>query len=162
MGTKVKMGLASATVVVGLTALAFNRHASIVPQAQAEENQACTDHTLVGRYGFTGNGFITNSNTLPAPISAFVPIADVGNFVSDGQGNVSGSDTISSGGQIIPRTFTGTYTLDANCAGTVALQFNSGLAVDVAIVLDNRGHEVRALQTNPQGAVFTVLAKKTQ
>lgn len=44
--------------------------------------------------------------------------------------------------------------------GTVALQFNSGLTVDVAIVLDNRGHEVRALQTNPQGAVFTALAKK--
>jgi len=95
MGTKVKMGLASATLVVALTALAFNRHGSIVPRAHAEENEACTDHTLFGRYGFTGNGFITNSNTLPAPINAFVPIADVGNFVSDGQGNISGSDTIS-------------------------------------------------------------------
>jgi cephalosporin-C deacetylase-like acetyl esterase len=152
MGTKVKVVFASTILIVALTALAFNRHASIVPQVHAEETEACTDQTLVGRYGFTGEGFFATSNT-------FLPAADVGVFVSDGQGKISGSDTLSSGGQIASRTFMATYKVNSDCTGTAALQFN-GLAVDVAIVLDDRGREVRALQTNPQGAVFTVLARK--
>jgi len=153
MSAKVKVGLASTILIVALAALTFNRHASVVPQAHAEETEGCTNQTLVGRYGFTGEGFFTGSNT-------FIPAADVGVFVSDGQGKISGSDTLSSGGQIASRTFMATYKVNSDCTGTAALQFN-GLAVDVAIVLDDRGHEVRALQTNPQGAVFTVLAKKT-
>ena len=107
-------------------------------------------------------GIFNTSNTLPASISAFTPAADVGVFASDGQGKLSGSDTISNEGQIIPRTFMGTYNVNSDCTGTASLQFNSGLTVDVAIVLDARGHEVRALQTNPQGAVFTVLAGKVR
>jgi hypothetical protein len=55
----------------------------------------------------------------------------------------------------------GTYNVNSDCTGTTALQFNPGPAVEVAIVLDERGHEVRALQTDPQGAVFTALARKT-
>jgi hypothetical protein len=147
---------------VAVTAVAFNHHVKIVPQVHAEETQACADQTLVGRYAFTGQGFFTTSNTLPASISAFTPAADVGVFASDGQGKLSGSDTISNEGQIIPRTFMGTYNVNSDCTGTASLQFNSGLTVDVAIVLDARGHEVRALQTNPQGAVFTVLAGKVR
>lgn len=154
MSTKMKVGLASSILVIALAALAFNRHVSIVPQVHAEETEGCTDQTLVGHYGFTGEGFFTSSNT-------FIPAADVGVFVSDGQGKISGSDTISSGGQITPRTFMGTYTVNSDCTGTVALNFNSGLTVDIAIVLDDRGHEVRALQTNPKAAVFTALARKT-
>lgn len=152
MSIKMKVGLASAILSVVLTASAFIRHASIVPQAYAEESHACTDHTLVGRYGFTGQGFFGASAQAAA---------DVGIFVSDGQGNISsGSDTLSSGGQVISRTFTGTYSVNSDCTGTVALQFNPGGTVDVAIVLDDRGHEVRALQTNPPSAVFTAMAKR--
>jgi hypothetical protein len=152
MSIKMKVGFASAIFVVALTALAFNRHASIIPQAHAEESHACTNQTLVGRYGFTGEGV--------AP----TPAADVGTFVSDGEGNISGSDTLntlSSGGQvIIPRTFRGTYNVSSDCTGTVALLFTPALAVDLAIVLDDRGHEVRALQTNPQSVVFTAIARR--
>ena len=160
MSTNAKVALASTILVVALAVLTFNRHASIVPQVRAEETEACTDQTLVGRYGFTGEGYFTSSNTLPALVSAFSPAADVGVFVSDGQGKISGSDTISSGGQITPRTFMGTYDVNSDCTGTTALKFNSGLTVDIAIVLDDRGLEVRALQTNPQGAVFTAVARK--
>ena len=90
---------------------------------------------------------------------AFAPVADVGVFVADGQGKLSGSDTISDGGQIIPRTFTGTYTINSDCRGTAALQFTPSLAVDIALVLDDQGHEARALQTTPQGTVFTIVAR---
>jgi len=155
MGTKVKVGLASTILVIALTALAFNLHVSIVPQVHAEETEACTNQTLVGRYGFTGEGFFASSNT-------FFPAADVGVFVSDGDGNVFGSDTVSAGGQITSRTFTGTYKVNSDCTGSTALQFNPGPAVDIAIVSDDRGREVRTLQTNPQGAVFTVFARKVR
>lgn len=151
MSIKMKVGLASTILSVVLTASAFIRHASIVPLAYAEESHACTDQTLVGRYGFTGQGFFSASS----------PAADVGIFVSDGEGNISsGSDTLSSGGQVISRTFTGTYNVKSDCTGTVALQFNPGGTVDVAIVLDDRGHEVRALQTNPPSVVFTAMARR--
>ena len=62
MGTKAKVGLASTILVIALTALAFNRHVSIVPQVHAEETEACTNQTLVGRYGFTGEGFFASSS----------------------------------------------------------------------------------------------------
>jgi hypothetical protein len=150
MSIKMKVGFASAILVVALTALAFNRLASIIPQAHAEESHACTNQTLVGRYGFTGEGF----SGPPAPV------ADVGTLVSDGEGKISGSDTLSSGGQVIFRTFTGTYNVSSDCTGAVALLFTPALAVDLAIVLDDSGHEVRALQTNPQSVVFTVMARR--
>ena len=159
MDAKAKLGLVSAILVAGLGAFLLDRQVRIVREVHAEETEACSDRTLVGRYAFTGQGFFTNSNTLPALTGAFAPAADVGVFVSDGQGELSGSDTLSDGGQIIPRTFTGTYTVASDCRGTVDLQFNSGIAVEVALVLDERGQEVRALQTNPQGAVFTVVAR---
>ena len=154
MSIKMKVGLTSAIFVVAFATLAFNRHASIVPQAHAEESHACTDQTLVGRYGFTGEGFF----------GASAPAADVGIFVSDGEGNISGgSDTLSSGGQVISRTFSGTYNVNSDCTGTVVLQFTPAQpapTVDIAIVLDDRGHEVRALQTNPQSVVFTAMARR--
>lgn len=159
MKAKAELGLVSAIIVAGFAALVFNRQVKIVREVHAEETEACSNETLLGRYAFTGQGFLTNSNTLPALTGAFAPVADVGVFESDGQGKLSGSDTISDGGQIIPRTFTGSYTLNSDCRGTAALNFNSGLAVDIAIALDDRGHEARALQTNPQGAVFTVVAR---
>lgn len=160
MDAKAKLGLVSAIIVAGFGALVFDRQVSIVRHVHAEGAEACSAQALVGRYGFTGQGFITTSNALPALTGAFAPAADVGVFVSDGQGKLSGSDTISNGGQIIPRTFTGTYTVTSDCNGTAALQFNSGITVDVALVLDERGHEVRALQTNPPGAAFTVVARR--
>jgi len=150
MSIKMKVGFATAIFVVALTALAFNRHASIIPQAHAEESHACTNQTLVGRYGFTGEGFF----------GAPAPAADVGTFVSDGEGNISGSDTINPGGKVTSRTFTGTYNVSSDCTGTVALLFTPALAVDLAIVVDDRGREVRALQTNPQNVVFTAMARR--
>ena len=101
----------------------------------------------------TGEGFFTTSSTLPAPISAFMPAADVGVLVSDGQGKISGNDTISFGGQIIPRTFMGTYKVNSDCTGTSTLQFDPSPTADVTIVLDERGHEVRALQTKSEGVL---------
>jgi hypothetical protein len=154
MSTKVKVGLASAILVIALTALPHNRRLNIVPQVHAQETEACTDQTLAGRYVFTGQGFFGLPNTV-------IPAANVGFFVSDGHGKISGSDALSFGGQITPRTFMGTYKVNSDCTATAALNFGPSLIVDLALVLDDRGHEVRALQTNPPGAVFTALARKT-
>ena len=164
MGRNLKLVLASAILAMALAALASSHRVSIVPRVLAEEVEACSDQTLEGRYAFTGQGYFTSSTTLPALIGEFEPAADVGIFVSDGRGKISGSDTLSSGGQTTPRTFMGTYKVNSDCTATAALQFSPGpsTAIDIAIVLDDRGHEARALQTNPQGAVFTVLARRVR
>ena len=85
MGRNVKVVLASAILALALAALASSRHVSIVPGVLAEEVEGCSDQTLEGRYAFTGEGYFTSSTTLPALIGAFLPTADVGVFVSDGQ-----------------------------------------------------------------------------
>jgi hypothetical protein len=164
MGRNVKVVLASAILAMALAALASSHHVSIVPRVLAEEAEGCSNQTLDGQYAFTGEGYFTGSTTLPALTGAFAPGADVGVFASDGQGKISGSDTLSSGGQTTPRTFMGTYKVNSDCTGTTALQFSPGpsTAIELAIVLDDRGHEVRALQTSPQGAVFTVLARRVR
>ena len=83
MDAKAKLGLVSAIVVAGFGALVFGRQVRIVRQVHAEETEACSARALVGRYAFTGQGFITTSNALPALTGAFAPAVDVGVFVSD-------------------------------------------------------------------------------
>ena len=63
MGTKVKAALMGLLLVVAIAALALSRRPSIVLHVHAEETEACTLQTLDGRYGFTGQGFFTGSNT---------------------------------------------------------------------------------------------------
>jgi len=68
MDAKAKLGLVRAIIVAGFGALVFDRQVNIFRQVHAEETEACSAQA-----------------------------AEVGVFVSDGQGKLSGSDTISDG-----------------------------------------------------------------
>jgi len=62
------------------------------------------------------------------------------------------------------RTFTGSYTIKADCTGSLVLQivspvFSGQAKADAAI--DDEGSELRAIQTAPPGgAVITIFARK--
>ncbi len=124
----------------------------------------CSLAGVAGKYGFTLNGVVI---TPGGP----VPIAAVGKAVLDAAGNSSGTEARSVGGGYADETFTGTYTVNADCTGTATLQFfESGNPVRtsvLSIVFDNNQREIRMVQkslTLPNNvvlpAIITVEARR--
>lgn len=132
-----------------------------VPAAQAAP---CSMAGAAGKYGFTLSGVVI----LP---TGAVPIAAVGKAVLDASGNASGTEARSVGGGYADETFTGTFTVNADCTGTTTLQFfQSGNLVRTSVLFiafDNNMREIRMLQkslTLPNNValpvVITVEARK--
>jgi hypothetical protein len=109
--------------------------------------------TLDGLYGFSRNGTAGFGS---------VSAAAVGVISFDGAGNISGHDTTSVNGNIIRRTFIGTYTLSSDCTGSLTITFLTGTPGRVSpndfVMVDN-GRELRLINTNP-GEVIVGSARK--
>ena len=119
------------------TLLGFLALASIAARAQAQ----CSAQTLNGQYIFIGRGYIE-------PDDPGVQRVHRGLLVFDGAGNVSGKQSSSRGGKIGREKSQGTYTLDADCSGTMTFGpvANPGAQVhwDVYVTQDGRmGHMIR-------------------
>jgi len=69
----------------------------------------------------------------------------VGQFTADGKGDITaGSDTVNQNGTIITQTFTGTYSVAANCTGSLTLNITGGGTATTNFVLDsaNKGAQI--------------------
>lgn len=126
----------------------------ITPTSQAGQ---CTLERSAGGYGFTLTGVVI----LP---TGPVPIAAVGRAALDAAGNVSGTESRSVGGGFADETFTGTYTVNADCTGTTTIKFyESGQLVRtsvLSIIFDNNSREIRMVQKSlqlPNGAFLPVV-----
>ncbi len=112
---------------------------------------ACSTKVLSGAYQFTASGFnIVNGVALPKAI--------IETLVFDGQGNVTTPQiSLSFNGNIIqpPQGAAGTYTVDANCIGT--LTFLDG--IKFALQIRPYGRTINMLQTNP-GTVMQGTAER--
>ena len=111
----------------------------------------CTNATLAGDFGFTVTGM------RPAgpggPVEVIVGIA-LTHF--DGNGNLTQTDNIhgSISGVAAPnRKGTGTYTLNADCSGTMTLVNVGAPPLTLAIVVVDNGNEVRTAVMNPTATV---------
>jgi len=82
----------------------------------AEAQSTCTTSSLFGTYFYVLSG-----NYYSGADSQFVPYAEVGRFVADGNGGISGQSTASTGLTLGPLVLNGSYTLAGNCTGTMAL-----------------------------------------
>jgi hypothetical protein len=87
----------------------------------------CSNTSLTGVFGFFSTGFD----------SPGVPGTSVGQYSFDGNGNVSGAFTHSSNGTISNQTFTGTYSVSKNCAGTLTLTDSGGATEHHSFVIDD-------------------------
>jgi hypothetical protein len=130
---------------------------ALLGQGPAAQAAQCSQSRVAGKYGFTLNGVVI----LP---TGAVPIAAVGKAVLDAGGTVSGTEARSVGGGYADETFTGTYTVNADCTGTTTLQFfESGNLVRtsvLSIVFDNNQREIRMVQkslTLPNGVALPVV-----
>src|SRR5215831_7564956 len=128
-------------------------YVALVPAAQAA---ACSTAKAAGDWGFTLTG------TLILPTGP-VPGAAVGRFTIDAAGNISGSEARNVGGGFANETVTGTWTVNADCTGTVTANiYESGVLVRTSVlslVFDDNLREVRAVQqslTLPDGTPVPV------
>lgn len=104
------VGIGAVTAVVAL-AVPGSAHGS--PEAQPK--QSCSTATLRGTYLFAGDGVSVSGGTGR-------PIAFAGSERFDGAGGLRGTSSSSSNGTITRGdTFTGTYTVAADCTGTLTI-----------------------------------------
>jgi hypothetical protein len=82
-----------------------------LPAMSAAEAQ-CSTATLQGQFVFTGRGFIEAAE--PG-----IQRVHYGIFVFDGVGKLTGKQSSSRGGKIGREKLAGSYTLDADCTGTM-------------------------------------------
>ncbi len=155
-----KRTIAAATlVIVFATVLVLgivpgkNAHAyagpNIVARAHAGQDEPCSNASLSGSFGFTATGTVL----------AVGPVAQVGRQTFDGEGNTAGTGTISANGNIFRGTFTGTYTVNPDCTGSLTFEESVLGVVHADVVIVDDGREFRAIQTDP-GVVLTVVEKK--
>jgi len=121
-----------------------------VPDAQADEDHACTLGSLEGLYGFISTGTLIGVRLVANGPIVNVPIANVGVITFDGEGNLSQHLTNSRNGVIMPVDVTGTYTVNPNCTGSWTI--SNGNTADFVIVAG--GSEVMFIRTVP-GTVIT-------
>jgi hypothetical protein len=80
--------------------------------AVAAAEETCNPGSLQGRFVFTGRGFIE-------AVQPDIQRVHYGIFVFDGAGKFAGKQSSSRGGKIGREKLEGTYTLDADCTGTM-------------------------------------------
>ena len=99
----------------------------------------CDATALNGKYVFTGRGFIE-------AVQPDIQRMHYGVFIFDGAGKLTGKQSSSRGGKIGREKLEGSYTLDADCTGTITL---GGILAgqtnwDLYVTEDrNRGHIIR-------------------
>jgi hypothetical protein len=103
----------------------------------------CSEATLDGRYLFSFDGYELKGNKK-------VPFSQAGYEVYDGNGHVEGVFSGNFGGEVVRNEpFSGTYTVNADCTGTV--RYTDGTQFDQFISPD--GSQVAFVQTKPPAFV---------
>ena len=131
-----------ATLMLGVL-VAGTGYANMSEDAGAK----CSDATLHGRYLFAFDGFEIKGN------DKVVPFAQAGYEVYGGNGKMKGALSGNVDGEIIRNEpFSATYTVKADCTGTVT--YTDGTRYD--LFLDPDGTQFTFVQTNPEfvGAGF--------
>lgn len=123
---------------------------SLAAAARAEEN-SCSLTSAAGKYSFTDDGTVLGIG----------PRKAVGVFTLQASGKLTnGVATSSLNGSIAHETFSGSYTVNADCTGTITVQiYASGteiLALTLNFAFDAHMNELRGLFTSataePSGA----------
>ena len=109
--------------------------------------------SLKGSFGFSLDGDWIGG-TDPGPR------ATVGLFTADGKGNLSGYGTKSKNGTISQDlTFTGTYTVNPDCTGSMTMTDSDGELKNNDFVIVDKHYELFGIQAD-DGRVNTFNAKK--
>lgn len=129
-----------------------------VALAKPSTSAPCSTAKGAGSYAFTLTG------TLILPTGP-VPFAAVGRADLKANGSVSGTEARSVGGEYGDETFSGTFSINADCTGTATLNFyEDGQLVRISVlstISDDNNRQIRMVQkslTLPNGVVLPVIA----
>ena len=129
-------------VVVGAAALLTSVGAGYAKDENASSRAKCSKATLKGTYLFAQNGVEIKGNEQR-------PFALAGYDVFDGNGEVKGVASGNVNGEVTRKDpFTGTYTVKANCTGTVT--FRDGAAIHGDIFIAPDGSKFAFVRTDPE------------
>ena len=145
--------------VIGMTAVILIGMALCLPGLRLRR-VAAQSANLTGSYGYIGTFAYVGGSSLPAAI--------VGLITFDGAGNVVGSQTFvqpdpspsATTVQTQVGPFNGTYTVNANGSGALALQFGNGSPTPVAFVITDGGSGLMFVQTGGGNNLLTGTARK--
>jgi hypothetical protein len=127
-----KQAITSVVLVISFVSLLV---LGLVSRVQARE---CSNASIKGTYGFSCEGTIVGVG----------PIAVIGVFTADGNGNGSQVETLSLNGEISQGVFrTDTYTVDADCTGSFVSTGPDGSVIHNDFVIDDNEKEIRLLAT---------------
>jgi len=107
---------------------------------------ACDASSFLGGYGYALSGY-----SYDVQGNIYI-LAGAGRMVVDGKGGVTGTDTFSLDGTIAHRTYTGTYSMNDDCTGSIVLQVTAGGTSATShgdIVAVNNAREINFIQTDP-------------
>jgi hypothetical protein len=113
-------------------------------QAAATGSLSCNNRTVQGSYGENTSGFISPDGGVTQ-----IPFTGMGLFKLDGKGGLTGSDTVSIGGTVFPRQFTGTYAVAPDCTGTITFTDAYGNVGHNSATIVNGGDAAYLISTNP-------------
>jgi hypothetical protein len=129
-------------VVVGAAALLTTVGAGYAKDENASSRAKCSVATLKGTYLFAQNGVRIKNNDQR-------PFALAGYDVFDGQGEVKGIASGNFNGEVFRNDrFTGTYTVKANCTGTLTIRDGAATHGDIFIAPD--GSKFAFVRTDPE------------
>jgi hypothetical protein len=146
-GSRRKIMKRTLTSVVFVVAFVSLLVLGLASRVQAKE---CSNASIKGPYVVTCEGTVVGTG----------PIAVVGTFIADGNGNASELETLSFNGEIsqgVP--FTVTYTMNADCTGT-HVATGSGGVFHGNIFLANNKKEIHYISTDPDFVVLCVIRKQ--
>lgn len=123
------------------------KHALSAHRATVHADGGCSLASLNGTYAVGRQGTIVASLGSPFPAPPF-PFGEAGIATFNGAGTFFGKTSVNAGGLILTPTFTGTYTVNGDCTGTVTVSSNLGLTLHNAIVVTKGGQGYIETQTD--------------
>lgn len=114
---------------------------------------SCTTSMINGTYFYVLTGTVSSG-------SPNVPYAELGQFVANGSGSLSGSSSSNLNGQKQTNSLTGTYSVQANCSGSMTLTLNSSTTTALTFQLINNAQGMILAMTN-DGDIVTGKAYRT-
>lgn len=112
------------------------------------QKRGCSNATLHSNYVYVANGFFAPPDS-PQPFFKYVPFAFSGVINFDGKGHLSGWDTVSLAGNIVPRTYSGTYLVKPNCSATMELNDTLGNVIHTTNFIHQDAKKLSVINTDP-------------
>ncbi len=121
----------------------------------------CSNASLNGTYAYSGQGF--GEVTPDISSAGFAPFAQTGLAVSDGRGHTTSgtftySTTTANGGSF-RGTFTGTYTVNDDCTGTVTTDLGDGTLFHFDLVVQSPSTYI-LINTDPGALIAVYVARR--